>query len=315
MILKKRSAFLFCSVVLSSALMVSGCSKPVKAGGATDMLARQVEKVWSKYVPQPIQIVNKGAGGGVDGAVSVARSKPDGYTIEIGYGGGQDSAMPWLQKIEYDPFKDLVPVARLSVHSVAVCVPENSQFKSVKEIVDWAKKEKKPVTAAVSLAAGTVDLAMQGIGKYTGIQVTSIPHAGGAQSITTLIGGQTTMGGGHPAEIAPHLKSGKLKAIAIATPDRDPVLPDIPTLKEQGINFGMWGSIKGVAVPVGTPQEIMDYYADLFKKICDDPEFQSGMKNILEPVQYQNQKEFTAWFKSAFEDYGKLVKDLGLEKK
>lgn len=288
---------------------------PFAAGGSSDLLARAVEKVWSKYCKQPLTVVNKTAGGGVEGATFVARSKPDGLTFVIGYGSGHDLVMPHIQKVEYDPFKDLIPVARLSIHSVVVAVPENSPFKSIKDVVEWAKKENKPVTASVSTAAGSVDLVMRGIGKSAGINVTPVPHSGGSQAITTLVGAQTMIGGGHPAEVISHLKSGKIRPIGIATPERDKALPDVPTLKEQGVNFYTWGSVKGVAMPQGTTKEMIAYYEDLFKKISEDPDFKKNMQDMLQPIDYQNSADFTKWFKQAFDDYGKLVKELGLDKK
>ena len=287
---------------------------PMAAGGSTDMLARAVEKVWSKYSPQPLQIVNKPGGGGIEGSVFVSRSKPDGYTLIMGYGSGHDLVMPHIQKVEYDPFKDLTPVARMSVHTVAVVVPADSPFNSVKDVVDWAKKENKPVTASVSVKAGAVDLVMRGIGKSAGINVTPIPHAGGAQSITSLIGGQMMIGGGHPAEIMTQLKANRLKAIGMAIPERDPALPNVPTLKEQGINFHTWGSVKGVAAPKGTPKEIVDYYADVLKKISEDPDFKKAMADMMQPVMYQGPEEFGKFMKSASDDYAKLIKELGLDK-
>ena len=288
---------------------------PMAAGGSTDMLARAVEKVWSKHCPQPLQVVNKPGGGGIEGATFTSRAKPDGYTLTLGYGSGHDLVMPHIQKVEYDPFRDLVPIARLSIHSVAVLVPENSAFKSMKDVVEWAKKENKPVTASVSVTAGAVDIVMRGIGKSAGITVTPIPHAGGSQALTTLMGGQTMIGGGHPSEIIPQMKANRVRAIAIATPDRDPALPNVPTLKEQGINFYTWGSVKGIAAPKGTSPEIVAYYSDLFKKITDDPDFKKIMADLVQPVQYQNSADFAAFMKQAYGDYGTLVKELGLEKK
>ena len=286
---------------------------PYAAGGSTDLLARAVEKIWTKYCPQPMTVVNKSAGGGVEGSIFVARSKPDGYTIQISYGSGVDLVMPHIQKVEYDPFKDLEPVARLSIHSVLVAVPANSQFNSMKDVVDWAKKENKPVTAAVSTTAGAVDIVMRGIGKTAGIIVTPIPHAGGSQAITSLVGGQTMIGGGHPTEILSQLKTNRIKPIGIATPDRDPVLKDVPTLKEQGLNFSTWGSVKGIAVPKNTPKEIITYYEDLFKKISEDADYQKVMSDMAQPIQYQNAADFSKFMKQAYDDYGKLIKDLGLD--
>lgn len=288
---------------------------PMAAGGSTDMLARAVEKAWTKYSPQPLQIVNKPGGAGIEGSVFVSRAKPDGYTLIMGYGSGHDLVMPHIQKVEYNPFTDLVPVSRMSIHTVAVLVPENSEFKSVKDVVDWAKKENKPVTASVSVKAGAVDLVMRGIGKATDINLTPIPHAGGAQSLTSLVGGQMLIGGGHPTEVISQIKANRLRAIAIATPERDAALPDVPTLKEQGINFHTWGSVKGVAAPKGTPKEIVDYYADVLKKISEDAEFKKTMADLYQPVMYQGPEEFGKFMKQASDDYAKLVKELGLVEK
>ncbi len=340
MSIKKNWKTILCFVVLISMIVLAGCGKapaadskkpaaspafkpdkpvtlivPFAAGGSSDMLARAVEKVWSKHCPQPVQVVNKTGGGGIEGARFVSRAKPDGYTLVLGYGSGHDLVMPHLQKMEYNPFTDLVAVARLSMHSVVVLVPEKSPFKSMKEIIEWSKKENKPITASVSTTAGAVDIVMRGIGKASGVTVTPIPHAGGSQAITTLMGGQTIMGGGHPAEVIPQMKSNRVRAIAIATPERDPALPNVPTLKEQGINFYTWGSVKGIAAPKGTPKEIVDYYSDLFKKISEDPDFKKIMSDLVQPVQYQNAADFAAFMKQASGDYAKLVKDLGLEKK
>ena len=211
MSIKKNWKTILCFVVLVSMIVLAGCGKtpaadpkkpaaapafkpdkpvtlivPFSAGGSSDMLARAVEKVWNKHCPQPVQIVNKTGGGGIEGARFVSRAKPDGYTLVLGYGSGHDLVMPHLQKMEYNPFTDLVPVARLSIHSVVVLVPEKSEFKTMKEIMEWSKKENKPITAAVSTTAGSVDLVMRGIGKASGATVTPIPHAGGSQAITTL---------------------------------------------------------------------------------------------------------------------------------
>jgi tripartite-type tricarboxylate transporter receptor subunit TctC len=288
---------------------------PMAAGGSTDMLARAVEKVWSKHSPQPLQVVNKPGGGGIEGAAFTSRAKPDGYTLTLGYGSGHDLVMPHIQKVDYDPFRDLVPVARLSIHSVVVLVPEKSSFQSMKDVVEWAKKENKPVTASVSVTAGAVDLVMRGIGKAANIPVTPIPHAGGNQALTTLMGEQTLIGGGHPSEIIPQMKANRVRAIAIATPDRDPSLPNVPTLKEQGIDFYTWGSVKGIAAPKGTSPEIVAYYSDLFKKITEDPDFKKIMADLVQPVQYQNSADFAAFMKQAHGDYGTLIKELGLDKK
>jgi tripartite-type tricarboxylate transporter receptor subunit TctC len=285
---------------------------PFSAGGSTDLLARAVEKIWPKYSPQPMVIVNKPGGGGVVGTEFVVRSKPDGYTLFLGYGSGHDVVMPHLQKMPYDPFKDLAAVARLSVHSVVICTGSKSEFNTLKDMIAWAKKENKPVTSSVSTKAGAVDITTTALGKAAGINIVTIPFAGGADAVTTLAGGHVMIGGGHPSEVMPHIKAGRFKPLAVALPERDASLPNVPTFKELGIDVYTWGSIKGIAAPAATPKDVVEYLEAALKKVCEDAEFKKMMADLDQPIMYQNSAAFTQFLQQAFGDYGKLIKDLNI---
>ncbi|MEW6719278.1 MAG: tripartite tricarboxylate transporter substrate binding protein [Thermodesulfobacteriota bacterium] len=318
----KRTTALFVALLVASIVVFAALasaeefpSKPITGvvpfgpGGSTDLLARAVEKVWPKYSKQPLVIVNKPGGGGVVGTEVVVRSKPDGYTLYFGYGSGHDIVMPSLQKMPYAP-QDLAAVARLSIHSVAIVTGANSQFNSVKEMVAWAKKENKPVTTAVSVKAGAVDLALTALGKTAGIQIVTVPFSGGAEATTALAGGHLMIGGGHPSEILPHIKAGRFKAIGVALPERDPSMPNVPTLREQGFDVATWGSVKGVAAPAGTPKEVIKYLESTLKKVSEDPEFKQAMANMNQPVMFMGSEEYAKFIKQATDDYAKIIKDL-----
>jgi tripartite-type tricarboxylate transporter receptor subunit TctC len=257
-------------------------------------------------------LINKPGGGGVVGTEFVVRSKPDGYTLFLGYGSGHDVVMPHLQKMPYDPYKDLVAVSRLSIHSVVICTGAKSDFNSIKDMVAWAKKENKPITSSVSTKAGAVDITITALGKEAGINIVTVPFAGGADAVTTLAGGHVMIGGGHPSEVMPHIKAGRFKPLAVALPERDPSLPNVPTLKEQGINVYTWGSIKGVAAPAATPKEVVEYLATTLKKVCEDAEFKKIMADLDQPILYQDSAAFTQFLQQAYGDYGKLIKDLNI---
>jgi tripartite-type tricarboxylate transporter receptor subunit TctC len=285
---------------------------PMAAGGSSDLMARAIEKFWTKYSPQPLVIVNKPGGGGVVGTEQVVRSRPDGYTLYIGYGSGHDVVMPTLQKMPYDPLKDLIAVARVSIHSVVIVTGAKSPFNSIKDVIEYSKKEGKPVTTAVSVKAGAVDIALTAFGKAAGVNIVTVPFSGGAEATTALAGGHLMIGGGHPSEVIPHIKSGRFKPLAVVLPQRDPTLPNVPTLKEQGIDVYTWGSVKGVAAPAGTPKETIKYIEGNIKKICDDPEFQKVMATLNQPVMYQGSEEFTKFIKQATADYAALIKKLNI---
>jgi tripartite-type tricarboxylate transporter receptor subunit TctC len=321
-----RKVTQFMAPALVSLLMISGLcfgadqypTKPIQvivpfaAGGSSDLTARTVEKFWTKYSRQPMLVVNKPGAGGVLGEEFVVRSKPDGYTIYVGQGSGHDTVMPHLQKMPFDPLKDITPVARISIHSIVVCVSGKSPINSMKDLIAYAGKGNK-VTAAVSTAAGSVDLVMRAISKRANIPITTVPFAGGSEATTALAGGHLTIGGGHPSEVMPHLKAGRFKAIGVALDKRDPVIPNVPTLKEQGIDVSTWGSVKGVAVPNGTPPEIVEYLSSTLKKVCEDKDFKKAMASIYQPIDYLNTKDWAAFLQREYKDYGDLIKELDIK--
>jgi tripartite-type tricarboxylate transporter receptor subunit TctC len=285
---------------------------PYAAGGSSDLLGRAIEKIWTKYSPQPMRVVDKPGGGGVTGSVFVANSTPDGYTLCLAYGSGCDMSMPFLQQLEYDPFKALDPLCLISIHTVMVGVPANSQFNSLADIIAWTKSTGNPATVASSTSNGTVDLVLQAFAKRTGANLTIIPTDGTGQSITMLTSAQTMAGGAHPSDVLPQYKAGRIRLVGVAADDRDTSMPEVPTFKEQGIDFSAYGSIKGVAVPKNMPENIKKYYESTFKKVCEDPEFVQIMTDMGQPVIYMNTPDFTAFFKKASDEYKKLIEDLGL---
>jgi tripartite-type tricarboxylate transporter receptor subunit TctC len=285
---------------------------PFAAGGSTDVLARLVAKFAPKYFDKPLVVVNKPGGGGVTGTEGVVRSKPDGYSLFVGYGSGHDLVEPHFKKLPYDTFNDLLPVCRLSIHSICMIIRPDAPYKTLKEFVEWGKK-KDQVTASVSTRAGSVDITLQALGKVAGLKMVTVPFRGGAESVTAIIGGQTDSGGNHPSEIISHIKAKRLVPIAVALEQRDPALPDVPTFKELGYNIVTVGSVKGVAAPKGTPPEVIQYLAERFKKVCDDPEFIQAMKDIGQPVMYQTSADFGKFLKEGFAKYGQLIKEMNIK--
>ncbi len=285
---------------------------PFAAGGSTDVLARLVAKYAPKYFDKPLVIIDKPGGGGVTGTEGVVRSSPDGYTLYLGYGSGHDLVMPHFQKLPYETFKDLIPVCRLSVHSIVMIIRSDAPYKTMKEFIDWGKKREQ-VTASVSTKAGSVDITFQALGKATGLKIVSVPFRGGAESVTAIVGGQTDCGGNHPSEIISHIKAKRLIPIGVALDSRDPALPDVPTFKELGYPVVSAGSVKGVAAPKGTPPEVIRYLAERFKKVCEDQEFIKSMKDIGQPVMYLGPEDFGKYLKEGFDEFGRLIKEFNIK--
>jgi tripartite-type tricarboxylate transporter receptor subunit TctC len=287
---------------------------PYSAGGSTDVLARAITQVSSRIFPQPVIVVNRPGGGAIPGRVEVVKARPDGYTLLFGYGSGEDLVVPHQRPLPYDVFKDFEMGPRISVHSIVLAVPSSSPHKTLADLVKWAKT-KEYTTASVSTKGGSVDITFLLFGKAAGIKVTTIPGSGGADAITKLVGGHVDFGGGHPSEVLPHIKAGRLRGLAVAFDKRDPSVPDIPTFKESGYDVVTAGSVKGIAAPKGTPKEVMSYLDKKFKEVCEDAEFQKIMKDIGQPVLYQSSEEYRGWFKQAYDQFGELVKTLNIQTK
>jgi tripartite-type tricarboxylate transporter receptor subunit TctC len=291
---------------------------PFAAGGSTDVLARLVAKFGPKYFDKPLVVVNKPGGGGVTGTEGVVRSKPDGYTLFVGYGSGHDLVMPHfvgsaqLPKMPYDTFKDLMPVCRLSIHSVAMVIRADAPYKNLKEFVEWGKKREQ-VTASVSTKAGSVDITFQALGKAAGLKIVTVPFRGGSDALTAIVGGQTDCGGNHPSEMIAQIKAKRLIPVGVALEQRDPAIPDVPTFKELGYNVVSVGSVKGVAAPKGTPPEVIAYLSERFKRVCEDPQFIKEMKDIGQPVMYLGPDAFGKFLQQGFAEFGALIKEFNIK--
>lgn len=286
---------------------------PYAAGGSTDVVARGLARVSGKHMPQPMVVVNQPGGAAITGRQNVVKSAPDGYSLLFGYGSGEDLVTPHTRKIPYDQFKDLVPVAQVTVVSIILVVPTSNPAKSLQEFVAWAKAQSRPINGAVSTRGASVDITMQALLKVAGLNGQTIPFRGGAEAITALLGGNTDFSGQVYSEVLPHVKAGRVKVLAVGTRERDPVIPDVPTFIEQGVNVWTFGAIRGIGAPKGTPEPVVAYLESAVKKMTEDPEFHGVMKEIVHPVLFRERHAFMKNMQDGFEMYGKLIRELNLK--
>ena len=286
---------------------------PYAAGGSTDMVARALAKVSPKHIPQPIVVVNQAGGAAIPGRVTVVNAKPDGYTLLFGYGSGEDLVTPHTRKLPYDQFKDLAQVCQVAVVSIIMVVPAAHPAKDLKEFMAWAKAQNRQITGAVSTRGASVDITMQALMKVAGVNATTIPFRGGAEAVTAVVGGHTDFAGAVYAEVMGHVKAGRLRVLAVGTRERDPVIPEIPTFLEAGVDVWTFGAIRGIGAPKGTPDAVVDYLEAACRKMTDDPEFHATMKDLIHASMYRDRKAFLKNMQEGFDIYGKLIKELNLK--
>ena len=234
---------------------------PFSPGGGTDIAARLLATRLGLRLGKPVVVDNRAGAGGLVGADLVAKAKPDGYTLFFANVGTQ-SINPWLYKMPYDADKAFAPVSLFAELPFALVVNPNIPAKTPKELVALAKAAPNKYTFASSGNGGSPHLTAEIFQQATGVQLRHVPYKGGGPAMADLIAGHVDMLFASLLETSGYVKSGKLRALAVTSAQRSPVLPDVPTLAEQGVPDADSGSWTAVLAPVGTPADIVDKLAD-----------------------------------------------------
>jgi tripartite-type tricarboxylate transporter receptor subunit TctC len=253
---------------------------PFPPAGAVDIASRASAHELTKILGHPVTVENKPGAGGNLGGAEVARAAPDGYTLLMTTSGIQAINPALYAKMPFDPNKDLVPVAPLvSLNNVLVVHP-SVPAKSVKDVIALAKKQPGKWTYASSGNGTSIHMSGAMFTQMTGTDILHIPYKGSGPAVTDLLAGQTNMMFDNIPSSLPHIKSGKLRALATTGAKRDPALPDLPTIAEAGVpgyESGVWF---GVSAPAGTPREVIDRLNAATVQAAKSPEFIKRMTDL-----------------------------------
>jgi tripartite-type tricarboxylate transporter receptor subunit TctC len=279
---------------------------PWAAGGATDLIFRALAATTGKYLGKAVIVVNRPGGGSAVGYTEGAQAKPDGYTLTSAV--TPLTTLPHQVKTAYT-YKNFEPVINVVNDPSMFLIRSDAPWKSLKEFLDFAKKNPDMITVGNSGAGGGVHLVALAFEKAAGVKFNHIPFSGGGPSVTAILGGHINAVSVSPPEGIEHVKAGKLKIIALFAEKRPEMFPDVPTVKEQGIDFvmGMW---RGLAAPKGTPPDAIKKLHDAFKKGMDDPVFQKNAKDMAVNLRYLGPEAFGKLMARDDEFYSKLVKEI-----
>jgi len=274
---------------------------PFPPGGQADLMARPTAAAMEKILKSPVVVVNKTGAAGAVGMAFVANSKPDGYTLLMAL--SSISVIPEADKLfDRKPaytMDQLIPIALVSADpTILVCRAERP-WKSVKELVEDAKKRPDGIPYSSSGIYGTLHMAMEMLIHSAGIKLKHVPYGGAAPALTALLGGHVDCMAAGPAVVLPHIKAGKLRALAGWGEKRIAVLPELPTLKELGYDaeFYIWA---GMFAPKGTPEPIMKKLRDTVRAAMQDADFKAAMDKMETPIAYLDAPEFQKfWDKDA----------------
>jgi len=240
------------------------------APGATDQEARRLAEGMSKELGQTIVVENRTGAGGAIGAQHVARAKPDGYTL-LYAAPAVITGAPLLGNAQYH-YEDLAPVARSTSSPHVLAARSDAPFKTLPELIDYAKQNPGKVVFGSSGAGTAVHLAGEAFARAAGIDFNHVPYRGLAPAITAALGGFADLVIGLPVAIKPQVDGDKLRALAQFGNSRAPTLPEVPTLNEQNIPLTLSVDI-GVFAPAGTPDDVVARIEAAMKKTVESPEF------------------------------------------
>jgi tripartite-type tricarboxylate transporter receptor subunit TctC len=230
---------------------------PFAAGGGSDVLARILAEPLSQRLGQTVIVDNKPGGGATIGADFVAKSQPDGYTWLYTSPGPQIINPFLMAKLPYDPNRDLLPVVRLGTFTSVLAVHPSVPARSVKELIDYAKANPRKLNFASAGIGSGSHLASEYFKTVAGIDIVHVPYKGTGNALQDLIAGNVQMTIDSMAALLPAIKAGQLRALAVTTLERSPVMPDVPTLADTLAGFDA-SPMNYLSVRGGTPREIVD---------------------------------------------------------
>lgn len=311
-------AFIACSIALALSSMHGAAQaqanypdKPIRLvvpytpGGGADTNSRMLAQPMSAILGQPIVIENRPGASGVVGAMAVLQAPADGYTVFF-------DAFPYavnavMRDLPFDPVKDMIPVSQAINMPLILVVPAASPFKTLKELVDYAKANPDKLDYGSYGAGGAAHLAAELLQRDAGIKWTHVPYKGGAQAIADVLAGR--LGGyfSNPITALPHLKSGKLRALGTTGAARMEALPEVPTLEELGYPGFRVVEWNGFFVAKGTPTHSIERLAKAINEATKDPAVKARMGSMgIEPVG-NTPEQFTTFLQGEIKQWRALV--------
>jgi tripartite-type tricarboxylate transporter receptor subunit TctC len=289
---------------------------PYAPAGTTDMLGRLLARELEPLIGRQMIVDNKPGAGSSIGAAYVARSAPDGNTLLVATSTTL-AINPWLyKKLAYDPAKDFAPIGMIGAVPLLVVVNASSPVKTIAELVALSKSKPGGLTYGSAGNGSPHHLGMEMFKAATGAHLTHVPYKGSSPAITDLLGGQIQAMFSDIPPALPHVRSGRLRAIAVTSAKRQSALPEVPTVAEsgaagtQGFEAVAWQSL---VAPAGTPREIVDRYADALAKVMAQPALRSKLEQDgFEPVaRSMSPDQLSAYIRSETERWGKVIKASG----
>ncbi len=291
-------------------------SKPVRMlipfapGGGTDILARMVAQRLSETLGQPVVADNRPAVDGLVASETLVRSAPDGYTLLLV--SSSHAINPAIgRKLPYDTLRDFAPITQTASQQMFLVVHPSLPVKSVRELIDYAKA--KPNSLNYGSSSNATALPMELFNSMAGIKTTHIPYKGSAPMLNDLLGGQINLAIAAAVSALPHIKSGRLRNLAIGDSKRSTILPDLPTIAEAGVPGYQAVIWSGLLAPAKTPRPIIDKLYQETSRIVLAPEFKERLVQLGSDAVGSTPEQWSEFIKMEIDKWEKIAKTAGVK--
>ena len=311
----RRTVCLAAAAALAPAVRAQGVypTKPIKLivgfppGGGIDFTARLIQPALEAALGQPLVIDYKPGAGGVIAATELTRAAPDGYTLLVA-NTGPFAIAPYLQaKRPYDPVTQFSYIGQIAESSYIAATRTDHPARDLKQFIEWAKANPGKANYASGGPGASTHLNGELLNSVAGIDLLHVPYKGSAPAVTDLIGGQTHLLIDAGTVLLPQIKGGRLKALAVTGPRRDPNLPDVATVREQGLGGMEAVGFQGLVGPAGLPRDVVDRLASELRKVLASADVKAKFAGAGSEVQPRNAPEFASYVKGEAERWSALI--------
>jgi tripartite-type tricarboxylate transporter receptor subunit TctC len=286
---------------------------PYNPGGTADIMARLVGQKLTEAWGQPVVVENRAGASGMIGADAVAKAAPDGYTLLAAYVTEIAIVPSLFPKATYDPVKDLAPVALTALTPMILVMTPSIQAQNVKEFVALAKSKPKLIAYASAGNGSPAHLAGELLQRAAGIELTHVPYKGGGQALTDTLAGHTALFFSSMPSAMPHIKAGRLRAIAVSSGKRSSAAPDVPTVAESGgfeFDIGAWN---GLFAPAGTPKELINKLNAEVTRGLTAPEMRERLSREGADTAAWSADQFRDFVHAEVTKFAKIIKEAGVK--
>src|SRR5688572_11629741 len=294
-------------------------SKPIRIvvafvpGGNIDITARAIAPGLTEVLGQPVIVENRAGAGGRIGSTAVAKSPPDGYTLLLGAPGTLVSQPVFHDDIEYQPLRDFVFTSRISLVSSALVVHPSMPVRSVKEMVAFAKARPGELLMGSAGQGSGTHLMGELFQAMAKVKFTHVPYKGGAAASVAILSGQIHLTFDQVSSSGPFIKAGRLRALAVTTPQRSKFLPDVPTIDESGVRGYDYSTWTTLAIPAATPKDAVQKLREAVDTVIAQPRVREAFEKLGAEVVRNSPEDFTRRLKDDYARWVRIRKETGIK--